>query len=136
MYSNILVPVALDHPEAAEQSLQVANKLLNDGGKVTLVTIVEEIPAYAEAHIPESTLAANKAKAEEMMQAVAASVGQPCDVAIAHGKPGPGVLNYANAQGIDLIIIASHKPGLEDYFIGSTAARVVRHAKCCVHVLR
>ena len=33
-------------------------------------------------------------------------------------------------------MIASHKPGFSDYFIGSTAARIVRHAQCSVLVTR
>ena len=36
----------------------------------------------------------------------------------------------------DCVVIASHRPGLQDYLLGSTAARVVRHAACSVHVLR
>ena len=32
--------------------------------------------------------------------------------------------------------IASHQPGLQDYFLGSTAAKVVRHATCSVLVMR
>ena len=39
-------------------------------------------------------------------------------------------------QQADLIIIASHKPGFQDYFLGSTAAKVVRHAPCSVLVVR
>ena len=45
------------------------------------------------------------------------------------GKP----LAETNA---DLIVINSHKPGVEDYFLGSTASRVVRRAPCSVLVLR
>ncbi|MBT8411941.1 MAG: universal stress protein, partial [Octadecabacter sp.] len=44
--------------------------------------------------------------------------------------------DFATDNSIDCIIMASHQPGLEDYFLGSTAARVVRHAKCSVHVIR
>ena len=46
------------------------------------------------------------------------------------------ILEYATEIGADLIIIASHRPGLQDYFLGSTAARVVRHAECAVLVDR
>lgn len=36
----------------------------------------------------------------------------------------------------ELIVIASHKPGFSTYLLGSTAAAVVRHAKCPVLVVR
>ena len=46
------------------------------------------------------------------------------------------ILEWAESNKVDCIIINSHKPGLQDYFLGSTAARVVRHAQCSVHVIR
>jgi len=45
-------------------------------------------------------------------------------------------LQAAEDCDANLIMIASHKPGLRDYFIGSTAARVIRHAQCSVLVER
>jgi len=44
--------------------------------------------------------------------------------------------NILVAHAVDLIVIASHRPGLKDYFLGSTAGRVVRHSPCAVHVIR
>ena len=46
------------------------------------------------------------------------------------------ILDEAEKSGADLIIIASHRPGLQDYLLGSTAAKVVRHANCSVLVVR
>ena len=46
------------------------------------------------------------------------------------------ILDFANEAGVDLIVIASHDPGLADYLLGSVAARVVRHAHCSVFVTR
>ena len=43
---------------------------------------------------------------------------------------------YAKKIGADLIIVASHKPNVGDYLLGTTAARVVRHATCSVFVVR
>ncbi len=46
------------------------------------------------------------------------------------------ILAAAEAHGADLIILASHIPDFSNYFIGATADRVVRHAKCSVLVDR
>jgi len=46
------------------------------------------------------------------------------------------ILDVADEKQVDLIVIASHQPGLQDYFLGSTAAKVVRHAKCSVLIIR
>ncbi len=54
-------------------------------------------------------------------------------------KKGPvtaEILDCADELGADLIVIGSHRPGLKDYLLGSTAARVVRHAECPVYVDR
>ena len=36
----------------------------------------------------------------------------------------------------ELIVIGSHRPEMQDYLLGPTAAKVVRHAKCSVLVVR
>ena len=46
------------------------------------------------------------------------------------------ILHCAEETGADLIVMASHRPGYEDYLIGPNASRVVRHAKCSVVVVR
>lgn len=136
MYSHILVAVSpdLDHP--TEPSMTVAARLLKTDGIVTFLTVVEDIPSFAEAYIPESTLKDSETHAAGRVNALTESAAFACKTAVTHGKAGPAILDYAEDNGADCIIIASHKPGLEDYFIGSTASRVVRHAKCSVHVVR
>ncbi len=52
------------------------------------------------------------------------------------GAAAAGILDAADEHKADLIMLASHRPDLRDYFIGSTASRVVRHAQCSVLVAR
>jgi len=60
----------------------------------------------------------------------------PTTVVMRRGEPAREIIAYAEEVGADCIIVGSHKPELQDYLLGSTAARVVRHAPCSVHVLR
>lgn len=136
MYRHILVAVAPDHTNPIEQSLAVAERLLLKDGSVTFLTVVEDIPSFAEAYIPEGTLEANEQQARKRVNSLAETVNFPCRAALMHGRAAPVILTYADDNDVDCIIVASHQPGLEDYFIGSTAARVVRHAACSVHVVR
>ena len=62
--------------------------------------------------------------------------GQDLEVRISSGNPYKAILEVAKEEGADLIVLASHRPGLQDYFLGSTAAKVVRHAECSVLVRR
>ena len=70
------------------------------------------------------------------MMALASDSGDDLEVEIRHGHAYNTILEVAEKENADLIILASHKPGLIDYFIGSNAAKVVRHAKCSVLVVR
>ena len=136
MYDRILVPLALDHEANAEPSLNIAKRLLSPNGKITLLTVIEDIPTYAQAYMPMEMMKDNSADANKALADLAQADGNNYETVIVHGKPSVEILEYAGNNEVECIVIASHKPGLEDYFLGSNAARVVRHAKCCVHVLR
>ncbi len=64
----------------------------------------------------------------------------PDDVSVQHivgeGTVYEVILDMAEKVEADLIVMASHRPELQDYLLGPNAARVVRHAKCSVLVVR
>ena len=135
MYKNILVPVAPDHAKSADEALAVARLLMADGGKITALTVVEEIPGYIAGQLPEGQMEKARGEAEAALAADFAGVPDVTPVVV-DGHSARTILDYAKDRGADLIVIASHRPDISDYFLGSTAARVVRHAQCAVHVLR
>ncbi|MGH1576937.1 universal stress protein [Planktotalea sp.] len=55
---------------------------------------------------------------------------------IATGRAYEEVLKLADTTGADLIVVGAHTSDLADYLLGPNAARVVRHAKCSVYVVR
>jgi nucleotide-binding universal stress UspA family protein len=55
---------------------------------------------------------------------------------VGHGSIYREILRYADVAKADLIILAAATPGPEDFLIGPNAARVVRHAKISVLVVR
>jgi universal stress protein F len=63
-------------------------------------------------------------------------LGDKCEIFVREGNPAAEILDFADDAEIDLIVMQSHDPGLADYLLGSTAARVVRHAHCSVLVFR
>lgn len=135
MYNNILVPVALDHQHDTAEAIEVAEKLRGEGGKITLLSVVEAIPGYVAGYLPEGQQEKNRAEIEASLKAEAGTVkGVESKVIVGH--PGGSIVDYAKDHDVDLIVIASHKPGLQDFFLGSTAARVVRYSQCGVHVMR
>lgn len=135
MYKNVLVPVAPDHGGHTDLAIAIAKTLREGGGKITLLTVSEQIPAYVSQYLPEGQIEKNVADAKARLE-VDTQGETGMSVAVEVGNPGVVIPEYAAENGVDLIVIASHRPGLQDYFLGSTAARVVRHSGCSVHVVR
>lgn len=136
MYKNILVPIDISHQERHETAMKMARVLADpDGAKITALSVVEPIPAYVgiSGMIPEFDSQV-KSTVRESLESFAA--GKDVETVVLHGSPGTEIVEYAKETGVDCIVIASHKPGFGDFLLGSTAARVVRHADCCVHVMR
>lgn len=134
MYKKVLVAVAVDHSPNTETQINIARKLAADDGEITVLTVMEAVPSFIMSELPEGQIERNKQDMREALQKIVHADDLKIDVVSGHA--GRTILEYADSHGIECIVIASHQPGLQDYFLGSTAARVVRHAHCAVHVLR
>ncbi len=136
MYKTILVPIDIAHLEKGKPMIGVAQHIGDEDARIILINVMEEIPGYAAIELPQSLFVDAQKHAEEKLKAIAVAAGIKPDYAVLSGSAHNTILRYAEEQNVDLIIVGSHKPGLQDYFLGSTAARVVRHAKCTVLVAR
>ena len=136
MYAHILVPVALDQEHDHNEAIRVAEGLLDEGGKMTLLHVMEQIPAYAMAQVPAGLLADGRKGLEARMHDLKDTMRVPTEAKVIEGPAGPSIVDYAEHEKVDCIVMRSHRPELADYLLGSTAGRVVRHAECSVHVVR
>ena len=129
MYKNILVAIALDHSPDTNKAIEVARLLADDDATITALHVIEEIPAYLAIDIPDEVLKRRRPEAETELKA---ELGGLTDVkpVVVRGHAGRTIVDYAVESDIDCIVISSHRPGLQDYFLGSTAQRVVRHVQC------
>jgi universal stress protein F len=135
MYSNILIPVALDNEDGrVNHAITVAKVLAGDGAKITLLHVIEEVPSYAISYISADVLAETRKGILTEMHRLADAAGVSAKVI--EGHSGRSILDHAEDIKADLIVIASHQPGMQSLLLGSTATHVVRHAHCAVHVLR
>lgn len=135
MFKNILIPIALDHPSDVDRMLEVAHRLQAADGKTTLIGVAESVPEHVAEYMtvhPENTLK-DKVKAR-LMSIVEQYPG--IGAKVTSGKPGISIPELAEDMDADLILINSRGPSAEDYFLGSTASRVVRRSPCAVMVLR
>lgn len=135
MYSNILIPVALEEGESVAASLKVARALADEGAQITLLHAFESPPAYALSYVPADLVKATRDGIQAELDTLSRDVPNGRALVV-DGHPGRSITNWASENAADLIVMASHRPGMGDVIWGSTAAHVVRHVACAVHVLR
>lgn len=134
MYKKVLVPMALDHG-LSPQTLEVAKALCAEGGEIIALHVHEAPQESVSAYLDEETVKAGFARAKDLMSEKLSGIHNVTPE-IVTGHSARTIIDYANEKDVDCIVIGSHKPGLSDYFLGSTSSRVVRHANCSVHVRR
>ena len=137
MYSKIIVPVALGGTGVGRGLVERARVLLDRGGAIVLVHVMEPLPPYLAATLPREQLSGRRRDVLRKLESLGAAAGKAkVDYDIREGNAPSNILQAAEDHRADLILLGSHVPGFSDYFIGSTAARVVRHAQCSVLVER
>ncbi|MDH3229370.1 MAG: universal stress protein [Alphaproteobacteria bacterium] len=136
---TILVPIDVAQTQAAAAALELARDMARThGATLVLLNVLEQVPGYVAAQLPKSFHENALSDAAARLKEIAAGHGlaKSAEIVVRDGHPSTEILEYANSIGADMIVIASHDPGLADYFLGSVAARVVRHAHCSVLVVR
>lgn len=136
MYKTILVPIDMGHVVEGKSIIDIAIDHADKDSKIILLNVVEEIPNWAAINLPADIIDKSLESARDDLKAIATAGGRKMDVEIRTGHSYNTILDVAEEKNADLIVVASHRPGLQDYFLGSTAAKVVRHAKCSVLVVR
>ncbi|MEL7461876.1 MAG: universal stress protein [Pseudomonadota bacterium] len=135
MYNHILLPVEIGGPGNTKRAVEVAKALLSDGGRLTLLNVVEPLPNAAEAFVEAGVSEQIKKNAKARLEAAAEELGVE-NTALLSGAVGRSIVDWAEQNATDCIVMASHRPVMSDIILGSTAAWVVRHANAAVHVLR
>lgn len=136
MYKSILIPVDLANVTKVNSLVDHASVYNNSNSKIILLNVVEDIPSWAAVALPSGILEKSVQSSLEKLKALAASSSIEVEVEVRVGHPYQTILEVAEEKSAELIIVASHHPELQNYFLGSTAAKVVRHATCSVLVVR
>jgi universal stress protein F len=136
MYKTILVPIDMSHIAEGKANIDLAAEHAAAGASIILLNVVEEVPNWAAVELPAGLLDKSLEASQSELKEIAAAAGLTVEVDVRTGHSYNTILDVAEEKKADLIIIASHRPGLQDYFLGSTASKVVRHANCSVLVVR
>lgn len=141
MFSNVLLPIDLNHPESWIKALPMALKLCGAEGRLHVLGIVQEIgSAMVATYLPVDF----ENQAEEAMRADLGAWAErelapeaSAEIHVGHGQIAEEIVRIAAKIPADLIVMASHPPSeLRTIFIGSQADRVVNHADRPVLVVR
>lgn len=142
-YHRIVVP--LDGSALAERALNQAGPLaLAAQASLLLVTVVSpgDDPIASVEGLPQSAEARRQGveQLEHYLQTVAErlrSMGVTVETRIAYGQPAEGILHCSAEADGDLIVIASHgRSGLQRFWLGSVALKVVQSAQRPVLLVR
>lgn len=134
MYKKILVPMALDHG-VSKGTLEIAKALTGGTGEIIALHVYEAPQGSVQAYVDDAAKKESLARARAELRAKTEHLpGVTAEMAVGHTYRS--IIDYASEHRVDCIVMGSHKPGFSEYLLGSTAARVVRHAPCAVHVYR
>ena len=139
MFKKILVAIDLADDTQNDNLLQATAEISNAGNSdVYLLHIVPTAPPHLSQFLPKSYEQISFEKIQEEL----IDIGEKHDLkniikaSVRSGDAYHEILAHADKIGANLIIVASHRPHLSDYLLGTTAARIVRHASCSTLVIR
>lgn len=135
MYNNVVVALSLEHG-ISDVALNVARSLVSPGGNITAVHVHEPPNSSILVYLDEEVVKKSYQDAQQKLEQRVAEEPGVSAVLLEGQSAARTITEFANAHDADCIVIASHKPGMKEFFLGSTAALVVRHAHCAVHVMR
>lgn len=146
---KVLVPIDLEHKSTWAKALPAGvdqAKMMQ--GEVWLMTVVPHMVSgldwrYAirgEEHGSiDYDIKDLVAQAESRMQDLAKEL-IPKEVfggiIAAHGTIYEKIVDAANEIEAEIIVMAAHRPSLADFMLGPNTARVARHARCSVQIVR
>lgn len=140
MFRKILV--GLDGSAAAQHALEQALEMARlVGGRVTVLSVGEKLPAYAatvgEMEDEQAFKGEYFRKILDEARRLAAERGVPIDTHVVVGHAAEQLVRTAKEGGHSLLVIGhTGHSRIHNLLLGSTADRVVEHAPCPVLVTR
>jgi nucleotide-binding universal stress UspA family protein len=140
MFKSILLPIDLATEASWKKTLELAAELARDGGVVHVMSVLPDfgmsvVGSYFDKDFEGAALMDMSAQIKSWVSRNVPE-GVKAEAHVAHGSIYHEIMRLADKLGCDAIVLAAHRPELRDYLLGPNAARVVRHAKQSVLVVR
>lgn len=141
MFRKILLAVDYNDTTGAAKLAEYGGKLAKlEGAELHVLTVLPKMgmavvgSAFGPDHV--RTMEAETKAGMEAWAASALPAGLDPQVHVTHGTIYDQIIRMADALKADAIVVGAHSPEFRDYLVGPNAARVVRHAKQSVLVVR
>ncbi|MQX37109.1 universal stress protein [Roseospira navarrensis] len=140
MPKTVLVAVDLDHAEMHRRVLREGARLAGFyEAKLCVITVLPpldgNVSTYfrddaADRMIHDTQVALHRFTRETL------GSDKHVQHIICHGSTYEQILAMAEEISADLVVMGAHKPKLQDFIMGPNAARVSRHCRCSVYIVR
>ncbi|MDQ7079324.1 MAG: universal stress protein [Paracoccaceae bacterium] len=141
--NTILCAVDVTRDEVDRAVLERAAKLAAlEGAQLDVITVMPDfgmpiVAGYFREGFHDKALLEARSRLNEFVESVlGADENSKIRHVVATGSIYEEILKAATRDEADLIVIGAHRPDIADFLLGPNAARVVRHAKCSVYVVR
>lgn len=134
MYDSVLIATdGSPHAERAlDEAIEIARRFDAD---LHVLSVVDDRLARSAATEESYRELADRAVRVAERRAAKRSIG--VTTAVESGVPALRIIDYANGNGIDLVVVGhQRRTGLDRFVVGSVAERVVRGARSSVLVVR
>lgn len=141
MFKKILLPVDLEHLEVTGKALKLAlEEAERSDAKLYVMTVAPGFgtPLVASFFDDATVKKAMKEVARKLKRFVDDHISEKFHAKsiVTEGNPAEQILRQAKQHDIDLIIISGYDTELDQLLLGSCSAKVVRHSKCSVLVVK
>lgn len=141
MTQFILAAVDVMHADTAAAVLKKARAIADmEQADLAVVTVIPDfgmsiVGAY---FTPDAEQAGLRLANDKLHDLVRSALGDTKRIKhiVRHGTAYKEIMAAAEEIRATLIVMGAHRPELQDYLLGPNAARVVRHSRTSIYVLR
>lgn len=143
MTRSVLCAVDISNGDDDVNTIQAAARLAAlDDAQLDVVAVLPDFGMssvgsyFSQDHHNKMEVEAKEALNTLVTAALSADQNTKVRHIVTTGRVYEQILRLAKQSGADLIVVGAHTADLADYLLGPNAARIVRHAKCSVYVVR
>lgn len=139
MYKKILLATdGSEHSKrAAENAIHIAKCNVDSIIEVVYVADADRVKSDVLSNWNSADLNDSRKERMKDVEGKAIEAGVKYEIKILHGEPGPVIVEYANKNQMDIVIIGSRGlNGLQEFVLGSVSHKVAKRANCPVLIVK